>query len=113
MRSNRTSERLLSGVWLMSCVVLLAAFSGLLRNQLLRPDPIYWIDSLKDLYEWKELKIQTIGGTYMNTFARDPNAGPMARDFESRLQILHYVKVSGNAKNDERDIDFDGIINGR
>ena len=49
LQSNRISERLLSGVWLMSCTVLLAAFSGLLRDHLLRPDPIYWIDSLQDL----------------------------------------------------------------
>ena len=110
---NRKSERLLSGLWLMSCTVLLAAFSGLLRNQLLRPDPIYWIDSLQDLYQWKELKIQTFTYTYMSTFVSDPNGGPMARNFESRLQELHYYQTEENVKNDVNDIDLEGIINGR
>ena len=91
----------------MLCTVLLAAFSGLLRDQLLRPDPIYWIDSLQDLYEWKELEIQSFGGTYIDTFAKDPKGGPMATNFKSRLQTLYYYGFY------ENDIDFDGIINGR
>ena len=95
----------------MSCTVLLAAFSGLLRDQLLRHDPIYWIDSLQDLYKWKKLKIQTLGGSYMNTLVKDSKAGPMANNFKSRLQTLYYFPVNG--KFDENDIDFDGIINGR
>ena len=91
----------------MSCTVLLAAFSGLLRGQLLRPDPIYWIDSLQDLYQWKELKIQAFGGTYIDTFAKDSKSSPMVKNFLSRLHLLNYYDFNENKKG--TDIDYNGI----
>ena len=43
----------------MSCTVLLAAFSGQLREQIIKPKSIEWINSWKDLIEWQHLKIET------------------------------------------------------
>ena len=106
---NRISERLLLGLWLMTCTVLLAAFAGLVRNQLLRPDPIYWIDSLKDLYDWKEVKIQTFQGTYLDKFTEHNIHDPMASNFRDRLKLLYYFQAKENLNY----VDFSGIVEGR
>ena len=58
-------ERLLSGVWVIASTILMAAFAGLLTEQMMKPQPIRWIDSLDDLYsdEWKDLYITTTDAT--------------------------------------------------
>ena len=43
----------------MSCTILLAAFSGLLRDQQMLPKPIDSIETWDDLYERKDIKIRT------------------------------------------------------
>ena len=110
---NRLSERLLSGVWLISCTVLLAAFAGLVRNQLLRPDPIYWIDSLQDLYEWKELQIQTFRSNYLFSFIGHTVDDPIADNFGQRLEVLNYYPTVDSGEKDINDIDYSGIVEGR
>ena len=60
LRIETRIDRLLTGVWLMSCVVLLAAFSGILRDLMIKAKPILWIDSWEDLLEWEELEIQAL-----------------------------------------------------
>ena len=97
----------------MVCVVLLAAFSGLVRDQLLRPDEIYWIDSLQDLYQWKELNIQTFRGTYIDSFIRKNPNDSIADNFRNRLQILDFHQKYEGIKHDLKDIDFNGIVEGR
>ena len=94
----------------MSCTVLLAAFAGLVRNQLLRPDPMYWIDSLQDLYDWKELKIQAFHSTYIDIFSGVNIDDPMAKNFRDRLQLLHYHQIEEGVKHDLKDIDYNGIV---
>ena len=106
-RATRLSEALVSGVWLMSCTVLLAAFSGLLREQLLRPDPIYWIDSLLDLYQRNELVIQTHGGGYFETYTRTNHlTDSMANNFNDRFEISDWSNIFD-------EIDYPGICEGR
>ena len=56
---ENTFHRILVAIWLISCTILLSAFSGQLRELLIKPLPIYWIDSWHDLYQWKHLKIET------------------------------------------------------
>ena len=72
MIGRKGVDRLLSGVWLFACTVLLAAFAGLLRQQMMKPQPIRWIDSLDDLYsdEWKDLNIATTDATEI-AFAKE------------------------------------------
>ena len=107
IKRKSLSDRVLTGVWLMSCIVLLAAFSGLLRDQLLRPDPIYWIDSFQDLYEWKG-QIQTSKGGYFNTFIQNNLNDPMANNFRNRLNV-----TAGLVNKDDSAIDYRGICEGR
>ena len=57
---DMTFNKILVSIWLISCTVLLSAFSGQLRELLIKPLPIYWIDSWNDLYEWKDIKIETV-----------------------------------------------------
>ena len=111
--AKRISERLLSGLWLMSCTVLLAAFAGLVRNLLLRPDPIYWIDSLQDLYEWKDLQIQTFRATYLHSYTEHSVDDPMADNFGHRLEVLNYYPTVDSGEKDINDIDYSGIVEGR
>ena len=61
-------------LWLLSCTILLAAFSGKLLTFLMIPQPVYWINSWDDLFEWKHLKIQTITQTDLGYFiTNNPN----------------------------------------
>ena len=71
-RVTKGVDRLLSGIWLVSCTVLLAAFAGLLREQMMKTLPIRWIDSLDDLYseEWRDLFILSTDATEI-AYARD------------------------------------------
>ena len=64
-------ERWMSCPWLIGCVIFEAAFTGMLRDQILKGEDIHWtyightldiqwtythwIDSLGDLYEWKHI----------------------------------------------------------
>ena len=56
----------------MTSTVMMAAFSGLLREQMMKPQPIRWIDSLDDLYsdERKDLYITTTDATEI-AFAKE------------------------------------------
>jgi hypothetical protein len=79
-------ERVLSSVWLMSCTVLLAAFSGLLRDQLLKPEPIYWVDSWEDLYRREDLTIESRIGSHLDNFITTVNDS-IAINFRSRYKV--------------------------
>ena len=77
----------------MSCTVLLAAFSGLLRDQQMKPKSIQLIDSLEDLYEWKDLKIKATTYTQFSSLLKLYNESglsqgqilSMATDFSTRI----------------------------
>ena len=66
--------------------MLLGAFSGQLRMQILRPKPIEWIDSWEDLYNWKHLKIQVSFYSEIKLFVNNFPDHPFAKDFLERLQ---------------------------
>ena len=60
IKFSKTFDRIISGVWLIACTVLLAAISGQLWNQLIRRQPLEMIESWNDLYckeEFRDLKI--------------------------------------------------------
>ena len=109
------TDRLLSGVWLMSCTVLLAAFSGQLRKYLIKPKPIEWIDSWKGLYEWKHLKIKTFSQTSLVHYIECLKVleNPMGRDFKNRLEIFEDKEFVDGTKKYEDFLDFEGIAKGR
>ena len=101
-------ERNLMGIWLMSCTVLLAAFAGLLRNLMIKPKPIYWIDSWNDLGQWQHLNIVTSSFGeiyyYVNHYVTDS----LAKNFAKRIMVTDHDKLAGDESNWDR-ADF-GVI---
>ena len=104
---NKSIERLLSGIWLMSCTVLLAAFSGQLRESLIKPKPIHWIDSWEDLFAWEHLKIETFRSSNLNTYIDqfEKENGKL----KERLKILEDELYINNTKTYDKDIDYEGV----
>ena len=84
----------LYALWLISCTVILAAFSGMLLTLLIKPLPIYWIDSWQDLYEWKHIKIQTMILTDMGFFINKSVNNPVADDFRLRSDVFPFSIVA-------------------
>ena len=101
-------EKLLTGVWLMSCTVLLAAFSGLLRDQSMKPKAILWIDSWHDLYEWKNIKIQIPSVNFMLQFIDNFPDHPYSINFKNRSEIFENVDFESGAK----DFDYERVSKG-
>ena len=108
-RAKKSIERLLSGIWLMSCTVLLAAFSGQLRERIIKPKPIHWIDSWEDLIEWEHLKIEIFNNSnlifYIENFA-DKN---MTKKLKGRLKRLDEKEFLKNDRTYDKDIDYEGV----
>ena len=97
-------ERLLSGVWLAVCTILLAAFSGKLREQLLKPKPIEWIDSWDDLFEWKHVLVQTMNlSSFMNYLEY------FAKDVEKQ-NMLHRIKAFDYSDFKKDNLDFSDVL---
>ena len=81
-------NKILSGVWLMVCLIFLSAFSGQLREQILRPRTIHWIDSWDDLYEWKDLNIQTFKTSLIKTFSDNNPNDTYSQEFNKRFEKI-------------------------
>ena len=106
----------MSGLWLMACTVLLAAFSGKLRDQQLKPKPIYWIETWDDLYEWKDIQIQTYDLTEVSNFVKNFPNDTMAQDFGMRANIREQTLLTNDlvgGGNIYTFFDFDGMRTGR
>ena len=94
MIGRKGVDRLLSGVWLMACTVLLAAFAGLLRRQMMKTQPIRWIDSLDDLYseEWRDLFILTSDATEIAFAKRGGHKEfNIPEEAFERLQVVSHI----------------------
>ena len=103
IRLNKSIDRFISGVWLITCTILLAAFSGQLREQQMKPQPIFWIDSIEDLWQWKDLKIETNVLTdffhrVLNVDYNDQKTSDIAYDLIGRLELLNLDKSNFNNK---------------
>ena len=112
---NKTlMDTILSGIWLLSCTVLLAAFSGHLRNRQLTPKPVVWIDSWQDLYERKDITIETSEIMsivfYMDNFN---DTEDMASDFRQRTKIIKEKEYYHGHKSFRDDLDYKGLVEGR
>ena len=90
MRS--TAERLLTAVWLMSCTVFMAAFLGLSRDSMIKPKPIYWIDSWADLAylaKWQHLAIVTTYASDLNFYINNFKNENIAQKFAKRIELFN------------------------
>ena len=108
-----TADRLMIGVWLMSCTVLLAAFSGLIRELMIKPKPIYWIDSLDDLAEWKHLTIWTTSATGLSYYLTNFRNESMAQNFVKRIVVLNNDLLSDDPKRWDNEFDYNGVKDGK
>ena len=100
----------LSCLWLFACKILLAAYSGMLLTLLMKPLPIYWINSWDDLYEWKDVTIQTMELTEMGLFINKNNVSQMAKDFRLRSDVLPFSIVADPLL---RAFDLKGVSEGK
>ena len=75
----------------MACTVVLAAFSGQLREWVIKPKPIYMINSWDDLLlpEWKHMKIEAGDSSEMYAFTENFPDDPKAQEFKKRLIIMN------------------------
>lgn len=117
MKINKRSDRIVSGSWLLVCTVLLSAFSGQLRELLIKPKPIQWIDSWKDLSQWKHItKIQTQPlSNFINYVKVYKDSDPMAKDLSGRVEQPLEVKqkyYTNGSYNSKLSLDFDGLMAG-
>ena len=114
LRIDNRINRLLTGVWLMSCTVLLAAFSGILRNLMIKAKPILWIDSWDDLLEWKGLEIQAFHTSGLGAYIEKYDT-PMTQNFKSRLKggYLTIDEFEKGIKTHDKDMDYEGVRDGR
>jgi len=84
-------KRFVLTFWLLGCTVLLSGYSGVLRSLFLRPNPDDVIDSWKDLYDRKDMKILAMEGMALYHFAEtQKDKNEMAREFASRLEPLKF-----------------------
>jgi hypothetical protein len=80
-------KRFVLTFWLLACTVLLSAYAGTLRNLFMRGNPDDVIDSWKDLYDRKHIKIFAAEGSAIYNFVQtNKETDEMARDFASRLE---------------------------
>ena len=109
--ANKAFERLLTFSWLINVTVLLAAFSGQLRDLVIKGKPILWIDSIQDLYNWKHVtKIHLLFLTDMSNFIHNhKDTDPMAKDFSNR--DLQEFNASKGIKLEDT-IDFEAVKRG-
>ena len=105
-------DKLFTGVWLMSCTVLLAAFSGLLRDRLLEPQPIYWIDSWKDLAQREHLKIHTFDTSGISIYTSTFPTETLTQNLAKRIKRIKIDEFEVGNKSFDYDLDYRGIVNG-
>jgi len=85
-------KRFVLTFWLLACTVLLSGYSGVLRDLFIRANPDDVIDSWKDLYDRKDIKIFAIEGPEIYRFVEiEKDTNEMARDFASRLEKAMFV----------------------
>ena len=112
LKIESTIDRQLTGVWLISCTVLLAAFSGVLRDLLIKPKPIYWIDSLEDLIKWEHLTIHTLDRSDLSWFMRNFPNDTMVEAFHKRIVTLSGDDFEQGRKSYDNDQDYEGVRDG-
>lgn len=116
IKLSKNFDRYMAGLWLISCTILLAAFSGQLWNRLMRAQTIDMIRSWNDLYflpQWKHLKIQTFKDLDFYLFTEQIDS-EMANNFAERLDnstlVDPYDFLLGEKSYDS--LDMEGVLKG-
>ena len=89
-------QRIIAGIWLMVCIVLLSLYSGGLYEKLVRKQPIDKIDSWNDLYSnprFKDVAIYTVVGSQLATMIDEEDPSPMIQNFKKRTLYFSAAEV--------------------
>jgi hypothetical protein len=82
------SHRLVLTVWLLSCTIFLAAFSGVLRGFFIRNVSPDVIDSFEELYHRNKIKVICTDISYFNYYVQNYKlTNSDAREFSGRLVV--------------------------
>jgi hypothetical protein len=88
------SQRIMLSVWLLSCTVLLAAFSGVLRNFFINYISSDIIDTYQQLYSRSDLKIITTYERYFDLLVQNyKSENYMLKDFSNRLFYYNEIDI--------------------
>ena len=113
-KPRKPMETILSAIWLLSCTVLLAAFSGHVRNRQLIPKPVVWIDSWQDLYERKDMIIETSEiMSIVFYIANFKEKDDMAKNFKARTKIIKEEEFYNGHKSIRNNLDYQGLVDGK
>ena len=113
-------ERYIWCPWLIISVILLGAFSGTLRGQILKGEDIHWIDSLRDLYEWKDItKLQFIEFSDFNNYLVKNDTDIVRKYFNTKVKECYTESIRINIMSETdsdcqqvMDLDYKGLIEG-
>ena len=103
---------ILSSNWLLMSVILMASFSGMLKDLFIKPRPILWVDTWDDLVNWKELKLQTTKySSLVNFIGKNPDHY-ISKEIVNNERLKLFETSLAN-QNLDKISDFDGVMNGK
>ena len=105
---EKNFNRIIFGLWLMACTVLLAAFSNELWMQLIKRQDIVWIDSLEDLMKWKHIRIDAFEGGNLINYVENYDKEEMAINFKDRINPMNHQDFARGLKS----LDYKGLMSG-
>ena len=110
-------DRLISCPWLIGCVIFEAGFAGMLRDQILKGEYIHWIDSLRDLYEWKDItKLQYTEFSEFNDYLMEKDDNDTIRDyFNTKNKECYTLNIRATLHSNceqTMNLDYEGVLNG-
>ena len=110
-------DRLISCPWLIGCFIFGAGFAGMLRDQILKGEDIHWIDSLKDLYEWKGItKLQYTEFSEFNNYLIKKGDNDRMKDyFNTKTKQCYTLNIRATSHSNceqTTEVDYDGVLDG-
>ena len=107
-----TFTMIISSNWLFMCVILMASFSGMLKDLLIKPRPIHFIDSWDDLVNWKHVQIHTTILSSLVNFVRKNPDHYWSKEIINNKRLITFQPSILNTNLDKA-FDFDGIAKGK
>ena len=80
---------------------------------MIKPKPIYWIDSWDDLAEWKHLTISATSVSGIQYYITNFGNESMAQNFAKRIVVLNNDVLYNDPKRWDTDLDYEGVKEGR
>ena len=106
-------QRIIAGIWLMVCILLLSLYSGGLYEMLVCKQPIDKINSWDDLYSnprFKDVNIHASVGSQLAHMIDKDDSSPMIQNFKKRTLYFNFVEIMYNKA--YRDSIVESIVKG-